>query len=129
MRDQQIRRYTESEKLSVLRDYYSSGQSKSFIVKKYSLCGTALLNRWIKSYPIEEYSVYLDNLHTDLLMPEKKPDDLSSIDSKEALEKRIKALEKALAYSQLETRALNVLIDIAEKEVGIPIRKKSGAKQ
>lgn len=129
MRDQQFRRYTESEKLSVLRDYYSSGKSKSFIAKKYSLCGTALLNRWIKSYPIEEYSVYLDNLHTDLIMTEKNPDDLSSIDSKEALEKRIKDLDKALAYSQLETRALNVLIDIAEKEVGIRIRKKSGAKQ
>jgi transposase-like protein len=129
MSDQQSRRYTESEKLSILRDYYSSGESKSFITKKYSLCGISLLNLWIKSYPIEENSVYLDNLHTDLTMTEKKTDDLSSIDSKETLEKRIKALEKALAYSQLETRALNVLIDIAEKEVGIRIRKKSGAKQ
>lgn len=129
MKDQKIRRYTENEKLSILRDYYRSGESKNFIVKKYSLCGSSLLNRWLSRYPIEEYSVYLENLHSDQIMTEKLSNDLSSTDSKEALEQRIKALEKALAYSELETRALNVLIDVAEKEVGIRIRKKSGAKQ
>ena len=129
MKDQKNRRYTESEKLSILRDYYSSDESKNFITRKYSLCGSALLNRWIKSYPIEEYSLYLEDLDSDLIMAKKSSDNLSSTDSKESLEKRIKDLEKALAYSQLETRALNVLIDVAEKEVGIRIRKKSGAKQ
>ena len=38
-------------------------------------------------------------------------------------------LEKALAYSRLETEARDVMIDIAEREYEISIRKKHGAKQ
>ena len=46
-----------------------------------------------------------------------------------ALKKRIKELEKALAFSKLETEARDLLIDKAESYFNIPIRKKSGAKQ
>ncbi|NCC09818.1 MAG: hypothetical protein EOM31_04810 [Bacteroidia bacterium] len=69
------------------------------------------------------------NLDAEFIMTKKNSTDLPSIDSKEALEKQIKDLEKALAYSQLETRALNILIDIAEEKEGIRIRKESKAKK
>ena len=45
------------------------------------------------------------------------------------LKQRIKELEKALAFSRLETEARDLMIDIAEKNFNIPIRKKAGAKQ
>lgn len=45
------------------------------------------------------------------------------------LKKRIKELEKALAFSRLETEARDILIDKAEEYFNVPIRKKSGAKQ
>ena len=41
----------------------------------------------------------------------------------------MRELEKALAYSRLETEARDVMIDIAEREYEISIRKKHGAKQ
>jgi transposase len=41
----------------------------------------------------------------------------------------IKALKKALAASQLKVAALETMVDIAERELKIDIRKKSGAKQ
>ncbi len=44
------------------------------------------------------------------------------------LKKRIKALEKALSFSKLETEARDLLITRAEEYFNIPIRKKSGAK-
>ena len=50
-------------------------------------------------------------------------------DENAQLKKRIKELEKALAYSRLETEARDLMIDIAEKNFSIPIRKKAGAKQ
>jgi len=40
-----------------------------------------------------------------------------------------KALEKALEEAQLKIKALNTLIDVAEDQFKIPIRKKPGAKQ
>ncbi len=45
------------------------------------------------------------------------------------LEQKLKILEKELEHEKLRTRALNTMIDIAEKELKISIRKKSGAKQ
>ena len=46
-----------------------------------------------------------------------------------AQEERIRKLEQALEESQLKVKALNVLIDVAEKAYNLPIRKKAGAKQ
>ncbi len=51
------------------------------------------------------------------------------ITQEQELEQKLKALEKDLAYEKLCTKALNTMIDIAEKELKISIRKKSGAKQ
>ncbi|TYA57226.1 hypothetical protein [Formosa maritima] len=39
------------------------------------------------------------------------------------------ALEKALQEAELKIKALNTLIDVAEEQLKIDIRKKSGAKQ
>lgn len=57
----------------------------------------------------------------------KKKQETPIIES--SLQSRIRELERALAYSKLEVLALNTLIDVAEKEEEIAIRKKSGAKQ
>ena len=39
------------------------------------------------------------------------------------------ALEKALQEAELKIKALNTLIDVAEEQLKIDIRKKSGARQ
>ena len=48
--------------------------------------------------------------------------------SAEELEAENKKLSKDLEWAELQIKALNTLIDIAEEQ-GIRIRKKSGAKQ
>jgi transposase len=45
------------------------------------------------------------------------------------LKKKVLELEKALEYEKLRTEALDMMIDIAENQEGISIRKKSGAKR
>ena len=45
------------------------------------------------------------------------------------LEAKVKELEGALAYEKLRTLALNTMIDIAERDLNIPIRKKPGTKR
>jgi hypothetical protein len=47
----------------------------------------------------------------------------------QALEKRIKELEKQLELAQMKVVAMNTLIDIAEKDYKLEIRKKYGPKQ
>jgi hypothetical protein len=49
--------------------------------------------------------------------------------SEESLEQENERLRKELERERLRSEALNIMIDIAEKELGISIRKKSGAKQ
>jgi hypothetical protein len=45
------------------------------------------------------------------------------------LEKRVRGLEKQLELAQMKVVALNTVIDIAEKNYKLEIRKKSGPKQ
>ena len=47
----------------------------------------------------------------------------------EKLEQRIKELEKQLKHAQMKNIAVNTLIDVAEKDYKLSIRKKSGTKQ
>ncbi|MBR5235670.1 MAG: transposase, partial [Bacteroidaceae bacterium] len=69
------------------------------------------------------------------LLPKPEVEDMANRDKESykeenaELKKRIKELEKALAFSRLETEARDLLIDKAESYFNIPIRKKSGAKQ
>jgi transposase len=47
----------------------------------------------------------------------------------EELEKQVKLLQKQLEYAEIKNIALETLIDVAENDLKIPIRKKPGAKQ
>lgn len=120
-------RYSEEECLSILRDYYTSGMSKYSCVRKYGLSCNSVLLHWLRKY----------ESHPDLvsLQPHPEDEDMGNRDKESykeenaSLKKRIKELEKALAFSRLETEARDLLIDKAESYFNIPIRKKSGAKQ
>ena len=120
-------RYSEEERLSILRDYFTSGMGKRACCRKYDLSCLAVLCKWIKKY----------ESHPELvsLLPKPEDEDMANRDKESykeenaELKKRIKELEKALAFSRLETEARDLLIDKAESYFNIPIRKKSGAKQ
>lgn len=75
-----------------------------------------LLKRWQEKYSEE--------LHLSLQSMNSK----ERADNK-ALEKRIKELEKQLELAQMKNVALNTMIDIAEQDYKLKIRKKSGPKQ
>jgi len=76
----------------------------------------AIIKRWQERYS--------DELHLSLsLMNSKERAD------NQKLEKRIKDLEKQLELAQMKNVALNTLIDVAETELKLTIRKKSGSKQ
>ena len=112
--------------MSVIRDYYSSGMSKSACRRKYQLSSPTMLNSWLKKYGNEENVVPLQTESDEEEMANRSKD--SYKDENAQLRKRIKELEKALEFSRLETLSRDMMIDKAEEYFDIAIRKKSGAK-
>ena len=118
--------YSEEFKLSVIRDYYSSGMSKYACRKKYGLSSPRLLLTWLRKYESSPDFVSLSPVQSEDDMANRSKDHYKEENAQ--LKKRIRELEKALEFSKLETLARDMMIDKAEEYYDIPIRKKSGAK-
>ena len=82
----------------------------------FNLSGHSILYDWTRKYSDAH------ELSLPVMTTEEKLE-------KQALEKRIKELEKKLDSSMMHVKALNTFIDIAEDQLKISIRKKSGTKQ
>lgn len=120
----QNQKFPDLERSSILIDYYASGISVYAIAKKYSI-NKRTLSYWIKKYPIDTVLVSLPAESNEEVMARKEVNESDEI---VRLQARIKALEKALAFSKLEIQARDMLIDMAEQQEKIQIRKKSGVK-
>ena len=117
-------KFTESDNLSILREYYASGASLYSMSKKYGI-ERGTLRYWMNKYPMNSESLSLPSQTIEDVMARKKsnePDEIAK------LQARIKELEKALAFSELGIKARDLMIDLAEKQENIQIRKKFGAK-
>lgn len=126
MKNRKNQRYAESFKLEVLQDYYESGSSISAIVRKYGIGSRSVLLYWLNQYPVVSKDVSLLEEEKAGYMVDKEKEEKEEC---QLLKQRISELEKALDYAKLRSRALEVLIDVAEKNEGINIRKKTGARQ
>ena len=80
---------------------------------------------WLKTYPIEKNGVSLRPETENALQMDKQQEP----ETQESLHRRIEALERALEYERLRCRGYEKLIEIAEREEGISILKKDGARQ
>jgi hypothetical protein len=109
--------YPVSYKRWVAREIESSGISPKEAKIKYSIFEDhRTISFWVERYGLGK------ELSLAMLTPEEKLEKLS-------LEKRIKELEKALEYAKLKNIAIETMIDIAEENLKITIRKKAGPKQ
>lgn len=117
------RTFTPEFKLEVLSYYYTHGEHRRKTYEKFGI-GETNLCKWLKIYKIEKEGVSLQaELENALQMglPQET-------DSQEAMRRRIEALEQALEYERMRNRALETLIEIAEREEGVSI-KKGGVRQ
>lgn len=116
--------YSESFKLEVLRDYYASGLSKNSTAKKWGLTSNTYISRWQKCYPIDSELLSLSS--EPISQGQMKNDSKSR---EQILEEENLRLKKALETEKLRSRAFQKLIELTEKEEGISILKKDGARQ
>lgn len=117
------RTYPEEFKLSVIRDYYSSGVSRYACAKKHGIA-SLLLRKWLLKYAGEKKSVPLSPEATSEEMANRSKE--SYREEIARLRRRNKELEKALEFSRMEAEARDLLITRAEELFDIPIRKNLG---
>jgi transposase-like protein len=83
----------------------------------YNIKTEKSIRDWLLQYKSEKVEICIEN---SAPMSKEKP-------SVKDLEKE--ALQKALQQAELKIKALNTLIDVAEEQLKMNIRKKSGARQ
>lgn len=117
-------RYDDSFKLQVLSDYYQCGQSAMQTARRWGVSSSQLL-AWSRLWPVDSESLSLpEETISSFLMGGK----YKGKSREEIFQERISALEKSLAMERLRNRALEKLIEIAEREEGVSI-KKGGVRQ
>ena len=117
-------RYEESYKLKVVNYYFEHGEDRKATLEEFGI-DHANLRDWLRRYPRKEKVVSL--LHKIEKEMAKNYKRLPS-DAK-AAQAEYERLQRELELEKLKSAALSTMIDIAEADLHVPIRKKSGAKQ
>lgn len=106
----------EKKRKEVIEEYLKGGVTLREVSEKHGISRTTI-HRWVKAY--ESGGGGDDELKQRRMRAAvigSMPED-------------VKRLQRELYEARLHTKLLETMIDIAENELGIPIRKKSGAKQ
>lgn len=128
------RSFTISERHQIIQEMLSSNCTRVEIWRKYTgqTEEHGFLLRWMRQlgYPMEltaRRSTFGGNnyLMAKKLTPTVKPEDSFEILQ---LKKRISELENQLKDAEMKAIAFSTMVDIAEKEFKIPIRKKLNTK-
>ena len=114
---------TDELKLKVVEEYLETDISREELKKKYSFSGNSCIDQWMLKFGLskpneEQISIY-----------KSMSKETAKTDKEKQLQLRVDQLEKDLEMERLRSRALDKMIDIAERDLKIPIRKKSGTKQ
>ena len=108
-----VKRYSDEFKNYVVLEVLSGRMSIEGIKRKYGIGGSNTVPRWLSQY---------EHSRPKLIMMEKRKK------TAKELEAELERLKLELEYEKLKSEAYDRMIDIAEEEFKIPIRKKSGAK-
>lgn len=101
----------------IAQEYINGDQSLNQMAKKFNVPNQTI-NRWVLRYSSE-----LSESISIPQMTEQEQRDLA------ALQKQVAALKRKLEYEQMKNFALEAMIDLAKTELGVDVRKNSGAKQ
>lgn len=119
--------FSRSERVKIIEEYLSSGCTKGQIWEKYTSQRTesGQLLRWMRElgYDNSKKSRKFESNTKAMGKPKHQ-----ALNENIRLNERIKELEKALVNSELKAQLFETMVDIAEKEFKINLRKKSNTK-
>lgn len=117
-------------KTQIIQEYLTTGCGFRKLAAKYGISRTTIC-KWVMIHqgihnlpPTEKQRIY----STSSMNSSKKEDNTNNHSNQELLQK-IKLLEKQLEWEKIRSTALDTMINIAEKDLNIQIRKKPGAQQ
>ncbi len=95
------------------------GREPGEVAEEYQLAGVQVVNSWV--------ATFRERIKSGLVT--LSPMNARERESMDALKLRVRELEKALEHANVLIYGLNSMIDYAEKELKVPIRKKRGTKR
>lgn len=122
--------YEESFRRKIIEEYLSTGCKKKALLAKYGIAGKGNLQRWMREYGYEDIHTKRKEKPTlaftlpslrSLSMPGKKS-------NTNDLQKKILELERLLQDEKLRSEAYLRIIQKAEEELNIQIKKKPSTK-
>jgi transposase len=109
-------------KLQIVQEYLTTNIGQLELLKKFNIRGNNI-HSWMRKFGLKT----LDKQQVDLQRIMAKENEKTPYELE--LEAKVRKLEELLEHEQFRLLALNTMIDIAERDLKIPIRKKSGTKQ
>jgi transposase-like protein len=126
--------YSKAFRDEILTAYFTGNESGTTLAKRFSI-RAGLIHVWAQRYR-KDFQHLLSGESPDVpverppALPPSPPPVRKSAkpESVNALEKRVAELERELEYERMRSRTYETLIDVAERDLQIQIKKKSGAK-
>src|SRR5947208_2608672 len=99
----------QKSKKEVVEEYVRGGVSLRGLSRKYGI-NYRTIHRWVKAYQGGKE------------IESRRPEAMVE------MPKDVRRLQRELYEARLEAKLYKTMVEVAEKDLGIPIRKKSGAK-
>jgi len=96
-------------KKEIIEEYLGGGISLRELSRRYGINHTAI-HRWVKAYERGEE------------VEKRRPEAIRQ------MPRDVARLQRELYEARLEAKLYRTMIEVAERELGVPIRKKSGAR-
>jgi transposase-like protein len=112
--------FTEAFKIQVVREVEEKRITPAEASRRYGILGHSTILKWCRSYGREKYNGSKGEKR--VIMEDKEIELLQ-------LRNENRALKQELEAARMKNVVLETLVDVAERELQVPIRKKYGAKR
>ena len=112
--------YPMSFKLSVVREYEETKAGLKELTRKYGIQGHDTIRKWINKFGTFDWQ----NLTLQPMAKTKDQELLELREKVKVLERKNARLEKELEQKDMKAEFFDLMIEIAEEEYGVDIRKK-----
>jgi transposase-like protein len=112
----------------IIQEYLNTGCGYRKLQAKYGISRTTIC-KWVQVYQGVHNLPPTNLQHKHYISPMAKKEQQGTTENEAALLQKIAALEKQLAHQELRAEVLDTLINVAEKQLNIAIRKKPGTQQ
>ena len=117
--------YPMSFKISVVKEYEETKISLGELSRKYGIQGSHTVRTWINKFGTFDWQ----NRTLQPMAKSKEQELLELRERVKVLERKNARLEKELEVKDMKAEFFDLMIDIAEEEYGVDIRKKCSPEQ